>query len=119
MRPVLVALAAPALVVTSALGAHAATPAPRVLPATVRVAIQGYAFIPRTITITPGTRVVWTNRDSDIHTVYSDTDAFTQSNDLPAGKTFTHTFAKAGTYRYHCGQHAFMTGTVIVKSVKR
>jgi len=121
--PALACFAAPALILASALGAHAAasaaTPVPRGQPATVRVTIQGYTFKPKTITIAPGTRVVWTNKDSDIHTVYSDTDVFTQSNDLPTGKTFTHTFAKTGTYRYHCGQHAFMTGTVIVKSLKR
>jgi len=32
------------------------------------------------------------------------------------GKSFTHTFGKTGTYRYHCGLHAFMIGRVVVTS---
>ncbi len=123
----LAGLAAPALIITAGavgLNAHAAThpaPAPHERPAlpVARVTIKGYAFAPKTLTVAPGTTVRWTNRDSDIHTIVSDTNAFTASDDLSIGKSFTHTFRKTGTFKYHCGQHAFMTGTVIVKSLKR
>ena len=88
-----------------------------------RVAIAGYAFRPKTLTVVPGTRVTWTNTDSDSHAVASDshavasdTGAFMESANLSTGQSFTHTFGKAGVYRYHCGLHAFMTGTVIVKT---
>ncbi len=111
-------LVAPALLLTASPGAHAATPTPRAKPAVARVTIQGYAFKPKIIIVAPGTTVTWTNKDSDIHTVFSDTNAFTPSDDLSTGKSFTHTFKKTGMYKYHCGQHAFMTGTVIVKSLK-
>lgn len=36
------------------------------------------------------------------------------SGDFGAGGTFQHTFAVAGTYRYHCIHHSPMTGSVVV-----
>jgi len=105
-------LIVPALLLGAGLSAHAA---PRPTPPVTRVTIQGYAFTPKTIVVAPGTTVRWTNKDSDIHTVFSDTNAFMASNDLPTGKSVAHTFSKTGTFRYHCGQHAFMMGTVVVK----
>jgi len=131
----LAGLVAPALILTAGLDAHAAarpTPVPPAhkAPPVARVAIAGYAFRPKTLTVVPGTRVTWTNTDSDSHAVASDshavasdshavasdTDAFMESANLSTGQSFTHTFGKAGVYRYHCGLHAFMTGTVIVKT---
>jgi len=118
---VLTVLGVSALLLTAGPDAHAAPPAPhaRTVPSVVRVTIQGYAFRPQTLTVAPGTRVTWTNTDSAIHTVVSDTTAFTASDDLRTGQSFTHTFGKVGTYTYHCGQHAFMTAAVIVKRVTR
>jgi plastocyanin len=120
----LAGLGVPAVLLAAGVGAHAGTrptPTPRAhaAPLVARVAIAGYAFRPKTLTVAPGTRVTWTNTDSDTHTVVSDTTVFTASDDLHRGKSFTHTFATVGTYTYHCGQHAFMTGTIIVKRVKR
>jgi plastocyanin len=31
------------------------------------------------------------------------------------GQTFTHTFDTAGTFKYHCSIHPFMTGSIVVK----
>ncbi len=124
----LAGLVAPALILTAGLDAHAAarpTPVPPAhkAPPVARVAIAGYAFRPKTLTVVSGTRVTWTNTDSDSHAVASDshavasdTGAFMESANLSTGQSFTHTFGKAGVYRYHCGLHAFMTGTVIVKT---
>ena len=124
----LAGLVAPALILTAGLDAPAAarpTPVPPAhkAPPVARVAIAGYAFRPKTLTVVPGTRVTWTNTDSDSHAVASDshavasdTGAFMESANLSTGQSFTHTFGKAGVYRYHCGLHAFMTGTVIVKT---
>jgi len=116
LTSVLAGLGVSALLLTAGPDAHAATPAPhaRTAPSVVRVTIKGYAFTPKTLTVVPGTTVTWTNTDSAIRTVVSDTTAFMASQDLPTGKTFTHTFVKVGTFRYHCGQHAFMAGAVIV-----
>ncbi len=124
LTSVLAGLGVSALLLTAGPDAHAATPAPHArtvpsVPSVVRVTIKGYAFTPKTLTVVPGTTVTWTNTDSAIHTVVSDTTAFMASQDLATGQTFTHTFAKVGTFKYHCGQHAFMTGTIVVKGRTR
>ncbi len=91
-------LAAPALLATPLIGVQAATV--QVRPhATVQVAIQNFAFSPQTLTVAPGTTVVWTQKDSAPHTVTSDTGAWAASADLHAGQTFSHTFTTAGTLR--------------------
>ena len=80
-----------------------------------RVAIMGYKFVPSRTTVTVGTRVTWTNQDTDHHNVYSDNDVWSVSPSLGKGNTFSVTFKKPGTYPYHCGFHPFMTGTIVVK----
>src|SRR5437764_128814 len=111
----LVALAVPVLLLAPALGAHAARPATHA-HATVHVTIQNFAFSPQTITVAPGTTVVWTNKDSVAHTVTSDTSAWPDSGNLATNQTFSHTFTKAGAFPYHCAIHTSMTARVIVSS---
>ena len=83
-------------------------------PGVNEVFIQGMAFVPATITVTAGTTITWTNKDAIAHTVTSDTNLF-DSGSLSPGKSFTFTFATAGTYPYHCTIHPTMTATVSVK----
>jgi plastocyanin len=78
------------------------------------VSISGFAFNPATITIKAGESVTWTNADSVTHTVVADNGEFTSSG-LANGQTYSFTFAKAGTYKYHCSIHPTMTGTVVVQ----
>jgi plastocyanin len=112
----LLAMALPLLLLAPALGAHAARPAAHA-HATVNVTVQNFAFSPPTVTVAPGTTVVWTNKDSVNHTVTSDTGAWSDSGSLATNRTFSHTFAKAGTYPYHCAIHPSMTAKVIVSAV--
>jgi plastocyanin len=109
----LVAMAIPLLLLAPALGAHAAMAAAHA-HATVNITIRNYAFSPQTLNVAPGTTVVWTNKDSVAHTVTSDTGAWPASGNLGTGQTFSHTFAKAGAYSYHCAIHPSMTAKVIV-----
>jgi plastocyanin len=82
--------------------------------ATATVTIANFAFDPGTLTIKEGTTVTWTNTDSVVHTVTSDTGVF-DSGDMAQGATFSYTFTTAGTYVYHClPHHAKMMGTIIV-----
>jgi plastocyanin len=91
-----------------------ATEAPVVSGTTATVNIANFAFDPPTLTIKEGTTVTWTNTDSTIHTVTSDTGLF-DSGDMAQGATFSFTFTTAGTYVYHClPHHAKMEGTIIV-----
>ncbi len=117
-------MASPLLLASPLLGVRAATPNSDVRTATTRtrprttvqVAIQNFAFSPRTLTIAPGDTVVWTQQDSAPHTVTSDTGAWTASADLGSGQTFSHTFTTAGTFPYHCAVHPNMTATIVVAS---
>lgn len=90
------------------------------------VAIQNFAFAPKTLTVAPGTKVTWTNNDSTPHNVISTvsislnsatTSTFASSN-LNQGQTFSFTFTKKGVYFYECSIHkslASMHAEVIVK----
>ncbi|MDQ1467659.1 MAG: hypothetical protein QOH10_2074 [Actinomycetota bacterium] len=79
--------------------------------ATANVTIQDFAFKPKAITIVVGTKVTWTNNDSVGHNVVFRTFG---SPVLATGQTWSHTFKKIKTFRYHCSLHSAMTGRVIV-----
>lgn len=87
-------------------------PSNLVVPAN-SVIIQGNAFNPDTLTVKVGTTVTWTNNDSYDHTVTSDTGVF-DSGHVSSGQSYTYTFAKTGTFPYHCSIHTFMTAKVVV-----
>jgi len=78
-------------------------------------------YLPNAITVVIGVNntVVWTNNDTEfggvIHTVTANNKAFDSKN-MNAGDTFKWTFSTPGTYSYYCIYHAWMTGTVTVKS---
>jgi predicted lipoprotein with Yx(FWY)xxD motif/plastocyanin len=78
------------------------------------VQIANFAFAPATLTVKVGTTVTWTNTDGATHTVTADNGSF--GGKLASGSTFKETFAKAGTFAYHCAIHSSMTGTVTVTS---
>jgi plastocyanin len=77
------------------------------------VEIKNVAYNPTAITVKVGTKVTWTNNDTFAHTVTLD-DNSVDSGNVAAGATFDNTFAKAGTFAYHCKIHASMHGTVTV-----
>ncbi len=72
------------------------------------------AFDPSTITITSGTTLTWTNKESMTHTVTSDSLIF-NSGYMSKNQTFSYAFNKIGTYPYRCIYHNNMKGTIIVK----
>ena len=79
----------------------------------VRVSIHNFAFGPARLEVSRGTRLIWTNRDSDPHTVTSDKSVWA-SEALDTGNQFARVFKQAGTFPYHCSIHPFMHGTIIV-----
>jgi plastocyanin len=80
------------------------------------VTIDNFTFSPATVTVTAGSRVVWTNRDDIPHTVTSaDEPRAVKSEPLDTGDTFTHVFAKRGTFHYFCSLHPHMQGTIVVQ----
>jgi plastocyanin len=85
------------------------SPAPH---ATVRIA--GFAYRPGTITVAPGTRVRWVNRDIANHTV-----TFRRGpgdlGDIDRGRARAVRFTRPGRYRYVCRYHPGMRGRVVVR----
>lgn len=79
---------------------------------TVEVSIEDFAFKPKSVKISVGDTVKWTNLDSASHTVAA-TD-FT-SEVLSKNGVFSYTFSKAGIYNYRCSIHPSMNGIVIVE----
>jgi plastocyanin len=98
-----------AALVIPAIFAAAATPAP-----SVDLNIAKFAFAPKEITIAPGTKIIWTNRDETPHTVTSNDKSFA-SKGLDTDDKFEHTFASEGDFSYICTVHPFMTGVVHVR----
>jgi plastocyanin len=81
---------------------------------TVRVNIRDLAFKPAHIVVSPGTKIIWTNRDSFQHTTTSDRGLW-DSDSINSQAKFVRVFKKAGMYTYHCTIHPFMHGTIAVK----
>jgi plastocyanin len=84
---------------------------------TTAVSMKNLKFNPTTVSVPAGTTVKWTNDDSVGHDVTAATFKSGTPGGITAGASFSHTFAKAGTYKYVCTIHkaSGMTGTVIVK----
>ena len=79
------------------------------------VSIQNFSFKPANITIKPGTKVIWINRDSTAHTATANNARSFDSGTLGPGRRFSHTFKRAGKKAYHCEIHPSMKGSVTVK----
>jgi len=98
---------------------------PSALAATTNVNIVDFGFQPANVTIKVGDTVTWTNTGSFMHTSTSGTttggaphpDGLWDSGSLLSGRTFSHTFTKAGVFPYYCTPHfSMMTGTVNVQA---
>jgi plastocyanin len=95
---------------------HAAT-APPVIELNRRVVsihIQRFAFHPARVVVSPNTRIVWTNLDSDPHTVHGLTSHFS-SEAMDTNGHFAFVFRRAGSFSYICTIHPFMHGVVTVR----
>jgi plastocyanin len=89
-------------------------------PGANEVWMQGIAFNPASKTISVGTTITWTNKDSFAHTVTSGVpnaqDGLFNSGNLNNGATFSYKFNTVGTYKYYCTIHgSMMTATMIVQ----
>ena len=90
------------------------------------VSIQNFAFTPKTLTISPGTTVTWTNNDSTPHNVMSakslsltsTTTSVFASSTLSQGQTFSFTFSAKGVYFYECSIHKSLPAMHAVIVVK-
>jgi LPXTG-motif cell wall-anchored protein len=81
------------------------------------VGVQDFSYSPQTVTIKAGESVTWTSSGPSPHTVTADDGSF-DSGTLNPGQSFSHAFATAGTFKYHCQFHQAqgMIGTVVVQA---
>ena len=88
-------------------------------PGTNEIFMQGMAFSPANKTISAGTTIKWTNKDSMTHTVTSGTpgapSGLFDSGNLASNDVFSFTFSQPGTFKYYCNIHSSMTGTITVQ----
>jgi plastocyanin len=66
--------------------------APTAAAANATVKIDNFAFLPATLTVTPGTTVTWKNEDDSPHRIGDKNGTFTSAA-LDTDDTFSHTFA--------------------------
>jgi plastocyanin len=79
------------------------------------ITIKNFAFTPATIQAKAGQAVTVQNSDGTTHTFTADDKSTgVDSGHIDGGKSATVTFAKPGTYTYHCDIHNYMTGTITV-----
>ena len=96
------------LAMTTGAAAGAAKPAPHT------ITIEGTAFTPAELTVKPGDRIVWVNRDPYPHTATSEASGF-DSRPIAPEKSWTYVARKKGDFPYTCAIHPSMKGTLHVK----
>jgi plastocyanin len=80
----------------------------------VQIVIENFVFKPAEITIAPGTKVTWINKDEAPHTATS-TDKKFNSGGLDTNDKFSFVFNDKGDYPYFCALHPQMKAQIKVK----
>lgn len=83
----------------------------------IEVAINGFAFVPRSVTVQVGDVVSWRNTDGTAHTATADGGAWDTKTIAGGSTSLPVLMSAAGTFPYHCAIHPGMTGTVVVRAV--
>jgi plastocyanin len=84
--------------------------------ATKGINIYSTGFSPKSVTITEGDTVTWTNRDAASHQILADKGQFVSAI-LHKNQSFSYTFKAAGTYTYKDELHPKLAGTITVKGL--
>jgi len=80
----------------------------------VQIVIKDFAFTPADVTVAPGTKVTWVNKDDAPHTATSVDKKF-NSGGLDTDDKFSFVFNDKGDYQYICTLHPQMKATIKVK----
>jgi plastocyanin len=79
------------------------------------ITISNFMFSPMSLTVSPGSTVKVTNKDSATHTLTANGGQF-NTGDVTQNQTKTFKApSKPGTYHYICNIHQYMMGTIVVK----
>ena len=117
----LLAAVAVALAVGGVVGLAQDREAPAAAPAvagSTDVAIQGYLFGPKALTVPVGSTVTWTQSDATKHTVTggdATAKVLLDSENLAEGDTYEVSFEEVGSFAYFCVFHPNMQGTITVE----
>jgi plastocyanin len=98
----------------TALWLTAMTPAARAADEPNTIVVRSFMFSPTNLKVKAGTKITWTNKDEEPHTVASDEGVF-RSAALDTDESFSYKFDKPGTYHYTCTIHPRMIGTITVE----
>ncbi|GGY38660.1 cupredoxin domain-containing protein [Streptomyces omiyaensis] len=81
-----------------------------------RIVIEDFRFEPADLTVSPGAKVSVVNEDSAPHTVTAEAPSAFDTSTIEGGRTAMFTApSTAGAYRYLCGIHPSMMGTLTVR----
>jgi plastocyanin len=80
---------------------------------TKTVSITATGFSPTSRTIATTDSIKWTNNDTKSHQVVANNGSFVSPTIAP-GKSYSHTFNTAGTFRYHDALFPNRTGKIVV-----
>ncbi len=80
----------------------------------VQIVIEDFVFKPAEVSVTPGTKVTWINKDEAPHTATSVDKKF-NSGGLDTDDRFSFVFNDKGDYPYFCALHPHMKATITVK----
>jgi plastocyanin len=79
------------------------------------VTIKDFAYAPADLTVSRGSTIRFSNRDSTEHTATATGGAGFDTGTIREGQTKSVTLSTSGTINYVCTFHPFMHGTVTVK----
>ena len=92
-----------------------------VMPLGSSAATSGAGYEPPTVTVSPGSSVIWDNRDNALHTATSG-ESPTPDGKFDSGLIGANQASKPvtmptepGDYKYFCTLHPFLVGTITVQ----
>jgi 3',5'-cyclic-AMP phosphodiesterase len=83
-------------------------------PAMNEVTIDNFAFNPKIVSIAPGSKLTWRNRDDVPHKIQSSDNRFVGSPLLDTKSVYSVGFPEGGEYPYFCSLHPVMQGKIVV-----
>jgi len=93
--------------------APAAGPGPAQTSAAKTVKIKNFEFLPGSLHVSKGTRVVFSNTTAGTTHTATDKGVF-DTGQIKGGKSAAVSFSQKGTFSYHCKIHPFMHGKIVV-----
>jgi plastocyanin len=78
------------------------------------IIIDGVQFSPSELSVHPGDRIVWVNKDPFPHTATAANKLF-DSGSIAAGASWSFTVTKKGEIEYSCTFHSTMKGKIKVQ----